>query len=56
MTNRLAELRSEASKATTALNSGGAYRGDVINRENIGKSSAELVERWNAANPDNQVS
>lgn len=41
---------------TKALNAGGAYRGEIINRENIGKTAADLVSIWNAANPGDVVS
>jgi hypothetical protein len=37
------------------LNQPGAFTGTIINRENIGKTSEELVARWNTENPDDQV-
>jgi hypothetical protein len=37
------------------LNSRGAFRGDLLNAENIGKSSEELINKWNEEHPDNQV-
>ncbi len=37
------------------LNIPGIFTGTIINRENIGKTGAELVQRWNAENPDDQV-
>jgi hypothetical protein len=38
------------------LNVPGVFSGTVINRENIGKTSDELVARWNEENPDDPVS
>ena len=38
------------------LNKPGAFTGDIKNRENIGKTSDELVNEWNIAYPDKQVS
>jgi len=44
----------------TALSSGinlpGIFSGRLINRENIGLSTDELVEKWNTAHPDDPVS
>ena len=37
-----------------SLNQGG-FEGNVINRENIGKTSEELVAKWNSIYPDDQV-
>ena len=37
------------------LNQPGVFTGTVINRENIGKASVELIAIWNEANPDNLV-
>ena len=31
------------------------FEGNVINRENIGKTSEELIVIWNEKNPDDQV-
>ncbi len=39
-----------------ALNVAGAYKGQMANRENIGKKADELVALWNKAHPDNKVS
>lgn len=39
-----------------ALNAGGAFRGDIINKDNIGKTSDELVAMWNADHPTDPVS
>ncbi len=41
---------------TKALNTGAAYRGEVENRENIGKSSDDLLALWSAQHPDDPVS
>ena len=38
-----------------ALNTPGSFTGDIINRENIGKSSDDLVVMWNADHPDDPV-
>jgi len=38
-----------------ALNTSGAFRGEIANAENIGKSSDELVEMWNEKHPDNLI-
>jgi len=37
------------------LNIPGVFTGKIINRENIGKTSDELVILWNNQNPDDQV-
>jgi hypothetical protein len=37
------------------LNVPGIFSGTILNRENIGKTSEELVTRWNEAYPDDQV-
>ena len=37
------------------LNAPGAFKGEIENRENIGKTSDELVARWNAEHPDDRV-
>ncbi len=38
-----------------AVNAGGAFRGEIINAENIGKTSEEMIERWNLEHPDDPV-
>lgn len=38
------------------LNGQGAFRGDLLNAENVGKSSEELINLWNEEHPDNPVS
>ncbi len=40
----------------SALNISGAFKGDILNRENIGKTSAELKELWNKAHPTDLIS
>jgi hypothetical protein len=37
------------------LNGKGAFRGSVINAENIGKTSEELIAKWNEEHPDKPV-
>ena len=37
------------------LNVPGIFTGTIINRENIGKTSEELVVMWNAEYPEDQV-
>ena len=37
------------------LNVPGIFTGKIINREHIGKTSDELVSKWNEAFPDDQV-
>lgn len=39
----------------SALNVVGIFTGTIINRENIGRTSDELVARWNAEHPDDPV-
>ena len=38
-----------------ALNAPGAFTGEVSNRENVGKSSADLKQLWNTAHPDDLI-
>jgi hypothetical protein len=38
-----------------AMNVVGAFKGAVVNRDNIGKTSDDLVELWNAEHPDDPV-
>ncbi len=38
-----------------ALNASGAFRGTLINAENVGKTSADLTALWNEAHPDDPV-
>ena len=42
-------------KVILALNQPDSFSGKIINRENIGKATAELVALWNAAHPDDAV-
>jgi hypothetical protein len=37
------------------LNDKGTFSGTIVNRENIGKTSAELIEIWNAEHPTDLV-
>jgi HU domain fused to wHTH, Ig, or Glycine-rich motif len=37
------------------LNVPGIFTGTILNRENIGKTSEELVAKWNVENPNDQV-
>lgn len=39
-----------------ALNAPGAFRGEIANRENIGKTAEDLVALWNKDHPDDLVS
>jgi hypothetical protein len=38
-----------------ALNIPGIFSGSIYHRENIGKTGDELVQKWNEANPEDQV-
>ncbi len=40
---------------TNRLNDAGTFTGNVDNRENVGKEAGELVTKWNADHPDDQV-
>ena len=46
-------------RADSAMNYGlnvpGTFSGTILNREHIGKTSDELVARWNAQYPNDQV-
>ena len=37
------------------INATGAFKGEITNRENIGKTTEELVALWNAAHPSDPV-
>ena len=37
------------------LNVPGIFTGTILNRENIGKTSDQLVQMWNELNPDDQI-
>ncbi len=41
-----------SSPRTRAVNVEGAFRGDLINAENIGKTSDDLVVQWDEEHPD----
>ncbi len=38
-----------------ALNVPGAYKGEIVNANNIGKSSEELKAMWNKDHPDDSI-
>ena len=38
-----------------AVNQEGAFRGDLINAENIGKTGDDLVAQWDVEHPDDPV-
>jgi hypothetical protein len=40
---------------STNLNLPGTFSGTILNREHIGKTSDELVRRWNEEHPDDPV-
>lgn len=37
------------------LNDEDAFTGDIVNREMIGKSTEDIIQRWNAEHPDDPV-
>jgi nucleoid DNA-binding protein len=55
LTGQLRERVKLDRSVNKALNVDGAYTGGILNRENIGKSVDELVEMWNAENPDDPI-
>ena len=42
-------------RIVNAMNTKSAFRGTLINAENIGKTSADLVALWNTDHPDNLI-
>lgn len=38
-----------------AVNMPGTFRGKIINADNIGKSSSELADMWDAQHPDDPI-
>jgi hypothetical protein len=40
---------------SNGLNIPGVFSGTILNRENIGKTSEELVAKWNENFPEDQV-
>lgn len=38
-----------------ALNADGAFRGKIINADNIGRTAADLVSQWNELHPEDAV-
>jgi hypothetical protein len=49
VTNRL------PAEFTAALNKPHAYEGEILNRDMIGKSSQEIIARWNKEHPDDKI-
>lgn len=43
-------------RITNRLNEEGSFNGNILNRDNIGKTVADLVALWNAENPSDPVS
>jgi hypothetical protein len=43
------------SALVNGLNDKGTFTGTIVNRENIGKTSEELVAKWNADHPEDPV-
>ena len=41
---------------SSALNASGAFTGEIENKENIGKSTADLIAQWNKDNPSDPIS
>src|SRR5215213_6424623 len=42
-------------RITAALNETGAFTGKIDNSINIGKTTQEIVDQWNEANPDDRI-
>ena len=42
-------------RITRALRAEGAFRGHIINAENIGKTADDLVVQWDEAHPDDPI-
>jgi hypothetical protein len=38
-----------------SLNAVGAFRGAILNRDNIGKSADDLVQLWNTEHPEDPI-
>ena len=43
------------SALVNGLNDAGTFTGTIVNRENIGKTSAELAALWNTAHPEDPI-
>lgn len=43
-------------RITNRMNQDGAFHGNILNRDNIGKTTADLVALWNAENPSDPIS
>lgn len=37
------------------LNVKGKFKGEMVNRDMLGKSAAEMIERWNDEHPDDKI-
>ncbi|MCP5103575.1 MAG: hypothetical protein GY950_09360 [bacterium] len=37
------------------LNKPNGYEGEIVNRDMIGKTSADLIDRWNTEHPDDKI-
>jgi hypothetical protein len=37
------------------INVSGKFKGDIVNRDMIGKTTDDLVDRWNQEHPDDKV-
>lgn len=37
------------------LNVMGKFKGEVVNRDMLGKSAVEMIERWNEEHPDDKI-
>lgn len=40
---------------TAAVNTPGVFQGTILNAENIGKTSSELADMWDAEHPDDPI-
>jgi len=44
-----------AGEIKDALNEEKAFQGKILNRDMLGKTMAECIERWNSEHPDDQI-
>jgi len=44
-----------ATEIKNALNQKGAYIGEIMNRENIGKTTQQFIDMWNAEHPNDKI-
>jgi hypothetical protein len=49
------DLRGFSASLGNALSIAGVFTGPILNRENIGKTSEELILKWNENNLEDQV-